>query len=259
MTRRPPLAVQRAVLYALIARELRARFGAYRLGYLWALLEPIAHVVLLCLIFGARGRGDMAGVELPAFMITGIVPFLLFRNGVTRTMTAVEANSGLFSYRQVKPLDAALARLALEAVIHLFVLAALLLGAAYLGYAVPVRDPLVALAALGLIAGLGAGFGLIACVLACRFEETKKVLPVLMRPLYFTSGVFFTLDAVPAQFQPYLLWNPVLHGIELFRGGIVVVHAEAHGSFAYLGLATLVVLYVGLAAFRRDRFAMVTT
>jgi hypothetical protein len=38
--RRSPLAVQRAVLFALIVRELRTRFGRYRLGYLWVVLEP---------------------------------------------------------------------------------------------------------------------------------------------------------------------------------------------------------------------------
>jgi capsular polysaccharide transport system permease protein len=171
----------------------------------------------------------------------------------------VESNSGLFNYRQVKPLDAAVARLVLEAVIHLLALAVLLLGAVYLGYAVPVHDPLAALGALGLLAGLGAGLGLIACVVACRFEESKKIIPVLMRPLYFLSGIFFPLDAIPAQFQPYLLWNPILHGIELFRGSIVVVDAEIHGDFTYLGIAALVVIYAGLALFRRDRFEMVAS
>ncbi len=257
--RRSPLAVQRAVLHALIVRELRTRFGQYRLGYLWAILEPAAHVVLLSLIFGLRGRGEMAGIELPVLIITGIVPLFLFRSAIMRAMSAVEANSGLFSYRQVKPLDAVLARLILEGVIHLCVLCLLLLGVAYLGYRVAIRDPLTAFAALALLMALGAGCGLIACALACRFEETKRVVPVLLRPLYFLSGVFFTLDAVPAQFHSYLLWNPVLHAIELFRAGTVAARAETYGDFGFLSFAALVPVFIGLALFRRDRFAMVAT
>ncbi len=258
--RRPPFAVQRAVLYALVMRELRTRFGRYRLGYLWAVLEPVAHVVLISLVFSFRGRNDMTGIDFPVLIITGVVPFLLFRDMITRAMSAVEANSGLFSYRQVKPLDAVLARLVLEGVIHLGVLALLLLGAAYLGYRVTVRDPLLALAALGLLAGLGAGGGLIACTLACRFEEAKKVVPVLLRPLYLTSGVFFTLDTLPVPVRDHLLWNPVLHAIELFRAGTVApAAAERHGDFGFLGLAALALAFVGLALFRRDRFAMVAS
>jgi ABC-type polysaccharide/polyol phosphate export permease len=243
----------------LIVRELRTRFGRYRLGYLWAVLEPAAHVVLLSLIFAARGRSDLAGIDLPVLIITGIVPFLLFRSTVIRAMSAVEANSGLFGYRQVKPFDAVLARLILGGVIYLLVLALLLLGATYFGYRVAVRDPLTALAALGLLAGFAAGCGLIACALACRFEETKRVVPVLLRPLYFLSGVFFTLDAIPASFHGYLLWNPVLHAVELFRASTVAIRAESHGDFGFLALAALVAVFIGLALFRRDRFAMVAT
>lgn len=126
--RRPPFAVQRAVLHALVMRELRTRFGRYRLGYFSAVPEPIAHVLLLSFVFSLRGRGDMAGIELPVLIITGIVPFILFRTMITRCMSAAEANSGLFGYRQVKPLDAALARLVLECLIHACVLALLLGG-----------------------------------------------------------------------------------------------------------------------------------
>lgn len=259
--RRSPLAVQRAVLFALIVRELRTRFGRYRLGYFSAVLEPIAHVLLLSFIFSLRGRGDMGGIELPVLIITGIVPFILFRTIITRAMSAVEANSGLFGYRQVKPLDAALARVVLECLIHAGVLVLLFAGAAYFGYRATVRDPLTALAALGLLTGLGAGCGLIACAFACRYEVTKRIVPVLLRPLYFLSGVFYTLEAVPAEVHVYLLWNPVLHAIELFRAGTVAPAGggETHADFGFLALSVLVSLFFGLALFRRDRFAMVAT
>ncbi|HAX2293506.1 TPA: ABC transporter permease, partial [Escherichia coli] len=44
--------VQKAAVHALFLRELRTRFGKYRLGYLWAVLEPAAHLLIMLAIFG---------------------------------------------------------------------------------------------------------------------------------------------------------------------------------------------------------------
>ena len=38
-----------------------------------------------------------------------------------------------------------------------------------------------------------------------------------MRPMWFISGIFFSLNAVPQKFLPWLSWNPILQAIELSR------------------------------------------
>lgn len=44
--------VQKVTVEALFLREIRTRFGKFRLGYLWAILEPSAHLLILLGIFG---------------------------------------------------------------------------------------------------------------------------------------------------------------------------------------------------------------
>lgn len=39
--------VQKVTVEALFLREIRTRFGKFRLGYLWAILEPSAHLLIL--------------------------------------------------------------------------------------------------------------------------------------------------------------------------------------------------------------------
>jgi tetratricopeptide (TPR) repeat protein len=48
---------QGRVIHALIIRETRTRFGDSKLGYGWALLEPIAHILMLSLVFAVLMRG----------------------------------------------------------------------------------------------------------------------------------------------------------------------------------------------------------
>jgi capsular polysaccharide transport system permease protein len=61
------------------------------------------------------------------------------------------------------------------------------------------------------------GIGLIFMVLGKTFPETEKFLPIMLKPLYFISCVMFPLHAVPKEYWPYLLWNPIIHAVELSR------------------------------------------
>ena len=79
---RPPpgfletLRTQLRVIHALIIRETRTRFGDAKLGYGWALLEPILHILMLSLVFAVMMRGrPPIGEEFFIFYYTGIIRY----------------------------------------------------------------------------------------------------------------------------------------------------------------------------------------
>ncbi|RYZ86792.1 MAG: ABC transporter permease, partial [Moraxellaceae bacterium] len=115
------LTVQYAAIRALFLRELQTRFGHYRLGYLWAILEPGLQVIFFLIIFGAVMKRAIPGMDYSLFLINGMLPFFMFMRSATRSLSAVESNTGLFSYRSVKPIDALIARTALESAIYFIV------------------------------------------------------------------------------------------------------------------------------------------
>src|SRR5439155_3924222 len=51
------LKTQLRVIHALLIRETRTRFGESKLGYGWALLEPVLHILMLSLVFAVMMRG----------------------------------------------------------------------------------------------------------------------------------------------------------------------------------------------------------
>src|SRR3546814_16879791 len=105
LEKRSSFGMVRAVVFALVLREMQTRFGARRMGAFWMLFEPIAHVILMLFIFGfIRGR-EVPGMEFPVFFATGIIPFLMLRNLTLRIMDAPNANQALFAYQQIKPFD----------------------------------------------------------------------------------------------------------------------------------------------------------
>jgi capsular polysaccharide transport system permease protein len=115
--------VQRAVLFALVLREMKARVGGQWIGAVWTLIEPLTHVMILVTILGFISGRVLADIEYPVFLVTGLLPFFLFQHLAMRLMDGIESNRGLFSYRQVKPLDTLLSRACVEALMNLLVYA----------------------------------------------------------------------------------------------------------------------------------------
>ncbi|TLM79996.1 ABC transporter permease [Microbulbifer harenosus] len=247
---RSPWQIQRDVIRALLIREMKTRFGKWRLGYAWVLLEPAMHILLLAAIFSFTGAEFYPGIPTMLFMLGGIAPFIVFSNCFSKGVAAVESNRGLFNYRQLRPFDAVLSRVLLEFAIYLFSLVVLLGILAWFGISARFNDFLLLVVINLLFFGFCLGISLTMCVMGTKFPEASKFAPMIVRPLYFISGVFFSLEQVPEEYHGYLSWNPLLHMIELTREGLF---ASYHGMFAnlpYLATSSLVMLAFGLLVYR---------
>jgi capsular polysaccharide transport system permease protein len=79
------------------------------------------------------------------------------------------------------------------------------------------------------------GVGLSALVIGHRVPLVKMVVDLVVRRLMFwTSGLFFGIALIPEFARPFLLWNPLLHGIELFRHTLVPSYPIPGISLPYL-------------------------
>jgi capsular polysaccharide transport system permease protein len=88
-------------------------------------------------------------------------------------------------------------------------------------------------------------------LLTDAYEDADKVLPLLTRPLFFISGVFFSVQVIPPEYWPFLLWNPIFHAIELTREAVAPGYSVPQASLAYLAFSTMVSLTVSLVFYRR--------
>lgn len=261
MDKRTSWEIQKAVFWAMFIRELKTRFGRYRLSYCWALIEPLSHILVLSVMFSViRERSGFYNIPLPIFFATGIVAYFSFQKLVNVSTASIRSNRGLFGFRQVKPLDAIVVRALLEGGINLTVLVVLAwIGGWFFGFNTLPDQPLKVLAILLLLFFLGMGIGFLTAVVGARYEEAAKFIPTLMRPMYFLSGVFFPLDALPQKYHALLLWNPVLHGVEQFRAAYIVGYPAPSTSAVYIGLWSLSAMLVGLLVFRYNRMQVLMT
>lgn len=258
--KRSPWEVQRAVIFALVLRELRTRVGGRWLGMLWMLFEPLAHVLLMVTLFGFLGRTVSPYIEYPVFLVTGLVPFFIFRNLALRLSDSISANRGLFSYRQVKPIDTLVSRAVVELGLYgaVYVVTLGLLG--WLGYHWLPYRPLEVMIVSGVLLVFGASLGLLFAVLTHERPKLRSLISLMFLPLYFASGVIFSIHILPLQFRQWLLWNPVLHLIELSRHNFIPAHQVLQGvNLAYPLSVTLVVAALSLSLYRLNRLNLLTS
>jgi capsular polysaccharide transport system permease protein len=252
--------IQRDVIYALLLRELSSRFGKSRGGFLWVLVEPVAHLVLPILIFGFIRQRLMPGVEFPVFLVYGFLPFLLFKAICLQIVDGVNAGQGLLSYRQVLLMDVFIAKAMAHLVIQTVVFVIVLTGLGMLGYQVLPPHPVELAGVLALTAVLAFGLGVVLAAIASLIPDARAVIHVMFMPLYFMSGILFPVTRFSDEWVRWLAINPVLHLVELTR--VAGVHGYVpmkYLSLAYPVTLALVATVIGLMLYRLRYLARVTS
>lgn len=248
--------VMRRSVMALFFREIRTRFGKYQLGYAWALLEPVSSIGILLLIFSSLGARDHSGITFPVFLGVGVVVNSLFVEISNRSIKAMEANSALFNYRPIRPIDTIFSRALLETMLHLAILGTLLtLYFIWTGNVqISIDFPLL-LSSFVLISLFSCGVGTVFMLVTDAYTDAEKILPLLTRPLFFISGIFFSIDTISVEYRPILLWNPIFHAITLVRESVAPNYKVPEASLLFLAGSALSIMSFSLLLYRvKERY-----
>lgn len=238
-------------LIALILREMSTTYGRTAFGYLWAILEPAAGILLLTLVFSIALRSPALGTNFPLYYASGLLPFMSYMDVNGKISQALRFSRPLMSFPAVTYADALLARLILNALTQ-FMVAGLTIGAIVLAYSLDVMiDYPVVLLAMLLAMLLAFGIGTLNCYLFFQFPMWERIWGILNRPIFFISCIFFLFETVPEAFQKYLWFNPLVHITGLFRRGVYPNYAAEYVSIPYLLAISLISLLLGLTLLRR--------
>ena len=206
-----------SLLHTLIVRDMRTRFAGDAIGFAWAVIIPVSWIVAITLFFGYLGRSAPIDADLAVFVATGMLPYLVFRGHVTQMLRCLRAQRHLIGMGPAEAEDIFTATSLLEAMVAALV-SATVLAATSLYAEIPMPfDPLGVLLALMLAWALGASFGRLAAILALWSGSVIRVVPILLRPFFWISGIFFVASELPGDIAALLWWNPLLHVSELLR------------------------------------------
>lgn len=241
------------VFAALILREMITRYGRSFGGYIWAVIEPMAVIGLLTLVFSQFLETPAYGESFLLFFATGYLPFFFFVSVSGQVGTGLSVNRELLQLPMVKPLDVMMARFVL-AVLTLLVVSAII-------YAIVVSsvrhtihaDPVALFAAFGSASALGLGVGMLNAFLFAILPVWRQLWGLMTAPLLVLSGVFYTLDSMPTHIQEVLAWNPLVHCVGLSRAAFYPSYRADYVDLGYVMVIAVATLLPGLYLITRYR------
>jgi lipopolysaccharide transport system permease protein len=247
----PELWRYRELLYFLTWRDVKVRYKQTLLGAAWAILKPLFSMVIFTVIFGRLARVPTDGAPAPVFYFTGLLPWILFQDGVTKASASLVAGRSLVTKvyfpRMVVPLAGVLAGLVD------FALSAVVLVAMLLFYRTAVGPEwwsLPLFLTLALLTAIGVGLWLSALNVAYR--DVAYVTPFVLQAWLYASPVPYSATLIPEGVGrlAYGL-NPMAGVIQGFRWAVLGTGRPDPGMLWISLAAALLLLITGVAYFRR--------
>ncbi|WFF42651.1 ABC transporter permease [Salinicola endophyticus] len=255
---RHPVKVTWDVWSAMFLREMISRTMSDRMAWFWMIFEPIATIGVMVLVrtYFLSGR-HVAGADFIPWMVVGLMGFYLFRENMTRPMSAIDSSKGLFTYRQILPIDPVLVRCYVEGSLRTFVFLVFILIGELLGLNLLPDFGLGALFDWFSLWCLGIGLGVFLSAAATLVSEIGRVVKIISLPLLISSCVIIPISYIPHGIQKYVLLNPIVHGIESMRLSFFSGYHTASGvDLSYLWVWALASLSLGLLMHKRFEYKL---
>jgi lipopolysaccharide transport system permease protein len=240
----------RELIYFLAWREIKVRYKQTAIGVAWAVLQPLAMMLVFTIFFGRLASMPSEGIPYPLFAFAALLPWQLFSRTITEATNSLVADQRLITRVYFPRIIIPLAT-TISGIVD-FAISAGLLVALMLFYGVVPGMEIVWLPAfilLMLIAALGVGLWLSA--LNVEYRDVRYVLPFLNQFWLFVTPVVYPSSLVPERWQLLYGLNPMVGVVEGFRWALLGV---GQGPSLMLAVSTVIsfALFVsGIVWFQR--------
>jgi ABC-2 type transport system permease protein len=198
---------------------------ARALRTLWqSIVTPVLTTSLYFIVFGSAIGSRMTevnGVPYGAFIVPGLIMLSLF------TQSIFNASFGIYFPKftgtiyeilsaPISPLETVLGYVGAAATKSVL-LGLIILATASLFVPIRILHPGWMVAFLLLTAATFSLFGFIIGILSKNFEQLQFIPMLVVTPLTFLGGAFYSIDMLPAAWRTATLFNPVVYLISGFR------------------------------------------
>jgi ABC-2 type transport system permease protein len=236
---------------------------ARALRTLWqSVVTPVITTALYFVVFGSAIGGRMQavdGVAYGAFIVPGLIMLSLF------TQSIFNASFGIYFPKftgtiyeilsaPVSSLEVVIAYVGAAAT-KSAVLGLIILATAALFVPLQVLHPVMMLAMLVLISVTFSLFGFIIGIWAGSFEQLNFIPMLIVTPLTFLGGSFYSIDMLPEGWRTVALFNPVVYLISGFRwtfygAGDVAIGISVAATLGFFALCLGMVMWMFKTGYR---------
>jgi lipopolysaccharide transport system permease protein len=240
----------RELLLFLAWRDLKTRYAQTAIGFAWAIIQPVAMMLLFTLVFSNFAKLPSDGVPYPLFIYAALLPWGYFSRSLDRSSFSVVAESNLIKKvyfpRIIVPISAMLVGLVDFAIAFMLLLVMMVFYGvmpSWHALFIPLFVLLTMLISLAVSLWLAAFF--------VRFRDIAAAMPLVTQMWMFASPVVYPVSLVPEKWRILYSLNPMVGVIEGFRWALLGTAVPNVGTMALSATVVLVLLVCGMAYFNR--------
>jgi len=240
------------------------RFEVARFGrtLLTSLLTPVITTSLYFIVFGSAigsRMTEIGGIPYGAFIVPGLIMLSMF------TESIFNASFGIYMPKwagtiyellsaPVSAFETVLAYVGAAATKSML-LGLVILATAHIFVDVQVLHPAAMIAFMALIAVTFCLFGFIIGIWAKSFEQLQVIPLLVVMPMTFLGGAFYSIDMLPPAWRTVTLFNPVVYLISGFRWtfygkGDVAIEISLAATLTFCALCLVIIAWMFRTGYR---------
>lgn len=231
---------------AVVMRDIQTRFGASYAGFLLGLIMPLGHLGVTLVAMAIIAAYPPVGPNIPTFLMTGILPFIIWSYCHRQVMVSLLQNRPLLYFPGVDPFDLIFARLLVEiptaTLVILIVVTALAvtgygsLPGSFSGFVMSLTEAWV----------LGIGTGLVFGGIAALWPPVLTAGNLFIPLFWATSGVVYLPDRLPDQVRNIIWHFPLCQIVDGFRESYFFEYRSSFYDSSIPHIAILTSLFIGM-------------
>jgi lipopolysaccharide transport system permease protein/teichoic acid transport system permease protein len=247
--------LNRMLLFTLSIRDFQKKYISNLFGLVWAVLDPVAFVVILYFVFGERYSGKNPNeVSFVVYLITGHIAFDLFGSTMHSVTQSITEHSFLLkkvNFRvAILPIVTMLSNLMVHGIVLMVCIVILQFNHIYpswywfqlLYYAFAITVFLISI-------------GWLTSSIYLFFPDISNIVAIVTRLMFFLTPIFWKMSGLAVRDQFLLKLNPVYYIVNGYRESLIY-----HKGFwehpvltVYFWSVCIFFLVIGVLVFKRLR------
>ncbi len=205
----------REMIAGLVRRDLRGRYKASFLGFLWTFINPLLQLLVYTLVFSVILRSNIEQYYIHLFV--ALVPWIFFASSMTGGAQCIlnmkDMVKKIYFPREVLPLSSSLAAFVNMLFSFIVIFIVLIVSGRGINPVACLYLPLIMIIELILQLGMT----LITAGLTVYFRDLQHILGILAQAWMYLTPVVYNIKIVPKGMLPLFYLNPMTPVIQAYR------------------------------------------
>ena len=240
------------VVDALMLLQIRLDSGKSSLGYFKVLINSMIPLVFfLAIRVFLRGFTPPHGMSTLSFLAAGFLNWYIFKATLSGIMNTVTSKKTILAFPPVTLFSLVVAKILLKIATYVVSVGLVVAAGICCGVDFRITQTLYLIGSIYLSASLGFGLGVVLGMFTAHLPELKIIISIVIRIMFFISGIFFSVTVFKSRLGEAFLLNPILQHIEMARYSLAIGYDASYFDLPYLLMINIIALTLGMLFLKR--------